>query len=57
MGFSIVQCDKAREIPITEFLKRSGFTPVRDNQNSAWYLSPIRYETEASFKVSKVLNR
>ena len=57
MGLSNMQCDKAREIPITEFLKRSGFSPVKENQNSAWYLSPIRNETEASFKVSKVLNR
>ena len=57
MGFSKLQCDKAREIPITEFLKKSGFSPVRENQNSAWYLSPIRNENEASFKVSKVLNR
>ncbi|WP_319231109.1 toprim domain-containing protein [Draconibacterium orientale] len=57
MGFPNMQCDKAREIPITEFLKRSGFSPVKENQNSVWYLSPIRNETEASFKVSKVLNR
>ncbi|WP_321995597.1 toprim domain-containing protein [Draconibacterium orientale] len=57
MGFSKMQCDKAREIPITEFLKRSGFSAVKENQNSAWYLSPIRNETEASFKVSKALNR
>lgn len=57
MGFSNMQCDKAREIPITEFLKRSGFCPVRENPNSAWYLSPIRKEKDASFKVSKILNR
>lgn len=52
-----LQCDQAREIPITEFLKRSGFSPARENQNSAWYLSPIRKEKDASFKVSKPLNR
>jgi len=52
-----LQCDTAREIQITEFLKRSGFSPAREDQNSAWYLSPIRKENEASFKVSKVLNR
>jgi len=57
MGFSKLQCDKAREISITEFLKKSGFSPVRENQNLAWYLSPIRDEKEASFKVSKILNR
>ena len=57
MGFPKMQCNTAREIPITEFLRRSGFSPEKENQNSAWYLSPIRNETEASFKVSKVLNR
>lgn len=57
MGFPKMQCDTAREVSIVEFLKRSGFSPVRENQNSVWYLSPIRNENEASFKVSKVLNR
>lgn len=52
-----LQCETAREISITGFLKKSGISPVRENQNSAWYLSPIRNENSASFKVSKILNR
>lgn len=52
-----LQCETARDISITGFLKKSGFSPVRENQNSAWYLSPLRNEKEASFKVSKILNR
>lgn len=52
-----LQCDTAREIPIVEFLKKNGHFPTKENQNSAWYLSPIRKESEASFKVSKILNR
>ena len=52
-----LQCDTARKIPIVEFLKKNGFSPVKENQNSAWYLSPIRKENQASFKVSKILNR
>jgi len=52
-----LQCDTAREISITDFLKKSGISLIRENQNSAWYLSPIRNENEASFKVSKNLNR
>ncbi|MGC9355881.1 MAG: toprim domain-containing protein [Mariniphaga sp.] len=52
-----LQCRAARDISITGFLKKSGFSPVRENQNSAWYLSPIRNEKKASFKVSKILNR
>lgn len=52
-----LRCDTAREISIVEFLKRNGHSPEKENLNSAWYLSPIRKENEASFKVSKVLNR
>ncbi|MCG6191545.1 toprim domain-containing protein [Maribellus maritimus] len=52
-----LQCETARKISITGFLKKLGISPVRENQNSAWYLSPIRNENEASFKVSKILNR
>ena len=52
-----LQCETARDISVTGFLKKFGISPVRENQNSAWYLSPIRNEDEASFKVSKVLNR
>ena len=57
MGFSKLKCDTAREIPITEFLRRSGYSPVKENRHSDWYLSPIRKENEASFKVSKIRNR
>lgn len=52
-----LQCNTAREIPIVEFLEKNGHFPVREKQNSAWYLSPIRKENKASFKVSKILNR
>ena len=52
-----LQCATARGISITDYLKRSGISPVRENEKSAWYLSPLRNENEASFKVSKALNR
>ena len=52
-----LQCETARDISITGFLKKIGISPVRENQNSVWYLSPIRNENETSFKVSKILNR
>jgi len=50
-------CNSAREISIVDFLKKNGFSPKRENQKEAWYLSPIRKENDASFKVSKLLNR
>lgn len=52
-----LKCDTAREIPIVEFLKKNGFTSQRENHKEAWYLSPIRKESNPSFKVSKILNR
>lgn len=52
-----LQCNTAREIPIVDFLKTNGFSPKRENDKEAWFLSPIRKEHDASFKVSKSLNR
>lgn len=52
-----LQCETAREISIIEFLGKCGFSPVKENQKEAWYLSPLRNETHPSFKVSKPLNR
>jgi hypothetical protein len=52
-----LQCKQARDILITGFLKKSGFAPRRENQQEAWYLSPLRNETCPSFKVSKPMNR
>ncbi|WP_347839585.1 toprim domain-containing protein [uncultured Draconibacterium sp.] len=52
-----LQCNTAREISIIEFLKKNGFSPLRENHKEAWDLSPIRKESTPSFKVSKILNR
>lgn len=50
-------CDTAREISIIEFLGKCGHSPAKENHKEAWYLSPLRKETQPSFKVSKPLNR
>lgn len=52
-----LQCETAREIRIIDFLRKNGFSPQRENNKEAWYLSPIRKESIPSFKVSKILNR
>jgi DNA primase len=31
--------------------------PIRESEKEAWFLSPLRSETQASFKVNKILNR
>lgn len=50
-------CEKARSICIVETLAKLGHFPSRTTEKEAWFLSPLRSETQASFKVSFRLNR
>ena len=50
-------CERARKIPIEKALEFLGHLPTRSSEKEAWFLSPLRSETQASFKVSKKLNR
>ena len=50
-------CEKARSICIVETLAKLGHFPSRKTGKEAWFLSPLRSETQASFKVSLKLNR
>jgi|AntRauMFilla1563_2_1112583.scaffolds.fasta_scaffold19014_3 5S rRNA maturation endonuclease (ribonuclease M5) len=52
-----LSCERARAFPIERALAKLGHFPTRTNEKEAWFLSPIRSETQASFKVSKKLNR
>jgi len=47
-----MDCEKARNIDIVFTLAKSGHFPVRKTEKEAWFLSPFRSETQASFKVS-----
>ena len=38
-------------------LARLGHYPIRESEREAWFLSPFRKETQASFKVDKRINR
>ena len=50
-------CERARSICIVETLAKLGHFPSRKTGKEAWFLSPLRSETQASFKVSLKLNR
>ena len=52
-----LSCERARAFPIEKALAKLGHFPTRSNEKEAWFLSPFRSETQASFKVSKKLNR
>ena len=50
-------CERARSICIVETLAKLGHFPSRIAEKEAWFLSPLRSETRASFKVSLKMNR
>jgi hypothetical protein len=50
-------CERARAFPIEKALAKLGHFPTKESNKEAWFLSPFRSETQASFKVSKNLNR
>jgi hypothetical protein len=51
-----LNCNQARQIPIVEYLAQCGFHPQYIKGTDHWYLSPIREENTASFKVNSRLN-
>ena len=53
-GLSIV---KVKETDLVNYLAELGYQPDRISQHNYWYLSPLRQEKTASFKVNRKLNR
>ncbi|MBO0342408.1 CHC2 zinc finger domain-containing protein [Flagellimonas profundi] len=51
-NINTMDCEKARNIDIVSTLAKLGHFPVRKTEKEAWFLSPFRSETQASFKVS-----
>ncbi|MEC4028662.1 CHC2 zinc finger domain-containing protein [Myroides odoratimimus] len=47
-----MNCELAKQISLTELLKKLGYTPSRTTRVDWWYLSPFRTEKTASFKVN-----
>ena len=52
-----LSCERARAFPIEKALAKLGHFPTKSTGKEAWFLSPFRSEAQASFKVSKELNR
>jgi DNA primase len=49
-------CKSAKELSIVDYLEQCGIQPQRIKGHSNWYLSPLREEKNASFKVNTKLN-
>lgn len=47
----------AKQIKIADYLHSLGFSPVKQQGINLWYKSPLREETEASFKVNTDRNQ
>ncbi|MCW3081707.1 toprim domain-containing protein [Segetibacter sp.] len=52
-----MNCAEANQIDLVEYLYALGFQPEKVRNNDYWYLSPLRNEKTASFKVNRVLNQ
>ena len=57
MKTKIITCRSARNFCLVKILENLGHFPTRKTEKEAWFLSPFRSETQASFKISLALNR
>lgn len=46
-----------KQIRIADYLHSLGYSPVKQQGINLWYKSPLREETEASFKVNTERNQ
>ena len=49
--------NEIKRIKLAGYLQSLGYTPVKQQGRSLWYKSPLRNETDASFKVNTELNQ
>ena len=49
--------EQIRNLDLVDYLASCGIYPQRIRGNDVWYLSPLCYETVASFKINRKLNR
>lgn len=57
MKTKTITCRNARNFCLVKILENLGHFPTRKTEKEAWFLSPFRSETQASFKISLALNR
>ena len=49
--------ETAKQINLADYLHSLGYSPVKQQGINLWYKSPLREETEASFKVNTERNQ
>lgn len=53
---SFLTCADVRSMDMVDYLNRLGYQPQKISRADYWYLSPLREERTASFKVARKLN-
>lgn len=51
-----LSCGQANQLDLVDLLESLGYRPVKIRENDYWYLSPLREEKTASFKVNRKMN-
>ncbi len=51
-----MNCEEANQIDLVDYLYSLGYHPQKIRNYDHWYLSPLREEKEASFKVNRQKN-
>jgi hypothetical protein len=51
-----MNCEQANEMDLVDYLKQLGHEPKKIRGKDHWYLSPLRKESTASFKINQKLN-
>jgi len=51
-----MNCEQANQIDLVDYLHALGYDPSKIRRDDYWYLSPLRNEKEASFKINKIKN-
>ena len=46
-----------KQIKLADYLQSLGYMPVKQQGRNLWYKSPLREETDASFKVNTELEK
>ncbi|WP_040625977.1 toprim domain-containing protein [Mucilaginibacter paludis] len=49
--------NRVRDMDMVSYLSKLGYEPVKVSGNDHWYLSPLRSESTASFKVNRLKNQ
>ncbi len=51
-----IMCEQANQMDMVEYLEKLGFHPTKIIHNDYWFLSPLREDKTASFKINRLKN-